>query len=173
MKLSEARPIALNLVQRLAPYCERCEIAGSVRRCKPDVGDIEIVCIPRTIRFTELFGTAAGFRDKEWSLAVVKLGRVIKGDVFKGRYVQIAHPAGIHVDLFTATRDNWGLIYAIRTGSARFSHEVLARGWVRAGYRSEEGMLRDVHTKHHLPVYEESDLFNLIGVRWMPPENRS
>jgi len=31
-------------------------------------------------------------------------------------------PEGIKLDLFMANIRNWGLIFAIRTGSARYSH---------------------------------------------------
>ena len=66
---------------------------------------------------------------------------------------------------------NWGLIYAIRTGSADYSHRVLACGWVRNGYKSADGMLsRDGVA---VPVREERDLFRLAGVPWVDPEERS
>ena len=171
MKFDQANEIAGRVKAQLAPYCDRIEIAGSVRRRKADVGDIEVVCVPKTVSMPDLFGTGAAFRDKDWSLAVVKIGRVEKGDVFKGRYIQIEHPAGIKVDIFTAHPDNWGLIYAIRTGSADYSHCVLACGWVRNGYKSADGMLwRDGVA---VPVREERDLFRMAGVPWVEPEARN
>ena len=42
-----ARRVADRLVTVLAPACERIEIAGSIRRQRPTVGDIELVAIPR------------------------------------------------------------------------------------------------------------------------------
>jgi DNA polymerase/3'-5' exonuclease PolX len=44
---NDAKRLADCLVKAIAPYCERIEIAGSVRRKKADVKDIEIVAIPR------------------------------------------------------------------------------------------------------------------------------
>ena len=41
-------PIAVAVLSQLAPYCERAEIAGSVRRRKSECNDIEIVIIPRS-----------------------------------------------------------------------------------------------------------------------------
>jgi DNA polymerase/3'-5' exonuclease PolX len=80
-------------------------------------------------------------------------------------------PDAIALDLFFATAENWGLIYAIRTGSADYSHRVLACGWVRNGYKSAFGMLtRDGVA---VPVREERDLFRLAGVPWVDPEARS
>ncbi len=87
------------------------------------------------------------------------------------RYTQRRHPSGVLLDLFMATPENWGVIFAIRTGSSRFSHEVLARGWVRAGYHSQGGMLR--RGERPIPVPEEQDLFALIGIPWVEPEERN
>lgn len=41
-------PVAEGLIRQLLPGCERIEVAGSIRRGRPDVGDIELVAIPRT-----------------------------------------------------------------------------------------------------------------------------
>src|SRR5215471_6986088 len=41
-----ARKVAEQLVAELAPRCERIEIAGSLRRGKAEVGDIEILYVP-------------------------------------------------------------------------------------------------------------------------------
>lgn len=47
MKLELAKTIANRLRERMSPFCERIEIAGSVRRQKDKVNDIEIVAIPK------------------------------------------------------------------------------------------------------------------------------
>jgi DNA polymerase/3'-5' exonuclease PolX len=62
------------------------------------------------------------------------------------------------------------LIYAIRTGSADYSHHILAKGWVKAGYNSENGMLQKKNKP--IPVFEEKDLFDLIGINYVEPNAR-
>jgi len=47
MPFVEALAAACAIKEMLAPYCERIEIAGSVRRKKPYCKDIEIVAIPK------------------------------------------------------------------------------------------------------------------------------
>ena len=47
MKLAQAENLARRVVETMAPYCERVEIAGSIRRGKAEPKDIEIVAIPR------------------------------------------------------------------------------------------------------------------------------
>lgn len=154
MKFFEALPIAESVRLYLAPHCERCEIAGSIRRRCREVGDVEIVCIRRN-------------RDLPAFVRTVDQWERVKGYP-TGAYTQRRHPSGMKVDIFMATPDNWGLILAIRTGSARFSHAVLARGWCAKGYESKGGMLR-VRTNdgngEMIPVREERDLFALIGCR--------
>ena len=46
MELSKARDIADQVIERLRPHCERVQIAGSIRRGKERVKDIEIVASP-------------------------------------------------------------------------------------------------------------------------------
>lgn len=50
MRLQRALEIAQKVLKKLEPHCERISIAGSVRRMKYDVGDIEIVAIPSPSR---------------------------------------------------------------------------------------------------------------------------
>ena len=51
MKLQEARKYAELELKKLEPFIVRGEIAGSIRRLKPDVKDIELVVIPKTDLF--------------------------------------------------------------------------------------------------------------------------
>ena len=46
MKYDDALILAKELVEALSPACRRIEIAGSVRRQKPECHDLEIVAIP-------------------------------------------------------------------------------------------------------------------------------
>jgi DNA polymerase/3'-5' exonuclease PolX len=166
MQLEPALAIAQRVQALLAPHCERCEIAGSIRRRKAEVGDVEIVAIPKPYD-TGLFASGVATVVDQWPK--------VKGEL-PCKYTQRLLPDGLALDLFFATADNWGLIYAIRTGSATFSHEVLARGWVRAGYESHGGMLYKVTGPQGWapaqPVREERELFALIGVPWVDPERR-
>jgi DNA polymerase/3'-5' exonuclease PolX len=174
MTLSHAIEIAERVKALLAPHCERIEISGSIRRRKPDVGDIEIVAIPKPYD-VGLFESGIA--------SVVESWPKVRGDL-PCKYTQRLLPDGIALDLFFATPRNWGLIYAIRTGSAAYSHLVLARGWSDHGYTCMDGILHRVigepspsgrlvyrHTPVDVP--EESDLFRLCGIPWIHPERRS
>ena len=166
MNLPQAKAIANRILNELAPHCARIQIAGSIRRRKPDVGDIEIVCIPN--RKQSGFFPQDTIVDPEFC-ALVERWPAVKGKP-TGKYTQRILPDGINLDLFIAIPQNWGLILAIRTGSAEFSHHVLATGWARNGYKSVNGML----IKNNRPIFvpEERDLFKLSGVTWIKPEER-
>ena len=47
MKRGDAVLIAEDLVNELVALCEKIEIAGSIRRCRENVNDIDLVCIPK------------------------------------------------------------------------------------------------------------------------------
>lgn len=160
MEYQKALNIANNVVELLRPHCERIEIAGSIRRQKPEVKDIEIVAIPKPYE-TGLFESGITTVVNQWEK--------VKGEL-PCKYTQRILPEGIKLDLFFAEKGNWGLIYAIRTGSADYSHKVLATEWVKRGYKSENGYL----TSNGKPVLilEEEDLFKRIGVPYKSPTER-
>ena len=160
MRLEQALEIAERVKAQLAPHCDRIEIAGSVRRRKPEVGDIEIVAIPKPYD-VGLFASGIA--------PVVSAWPKVKGEI-PCRYTRRRLQDGIDLDLSFATPGNWGLIYAIRTGSAGYAHYVLARGWTWRGYKSVKGRL--TLCGEDVPVPEEADLFRLAGVAWTPPEKR-
>ena len=47
LELTRAQKAAGLLLEMLQPFCERIEVAGSVRRQRPMVGDLELVAIPK------------------------------------------------------------------------------------------------------------------------------
>ena len=49
MELKQAEKLAADLVGELALLCERIEVVGSIRRRCPQVKDIDIVLIPKSI----------------------------------------------------------------------------------------------------------------------------
>jgi len=49
MNVEQARKIGMEVVEALAPACDRIMIAGSVRRGKAQPKNIEIVYIPRLV----------------------------------------------------------------------------------------------------------------------------
>lgn len=173
LPLSRAEQLANAIVAELAPGCERIEVAGSIRRRKPDVGDIEVVAIPKM--GTDLLGDPVGSALDSILDAQVAAGRFerVKGG---DRYRQfIVKKQGIKLDLFLTDADCWGAIFTIRTGSAEFSHKLVTPksigGLLPSHLRVQGGRLRDSDGKA-ISTPEETDLFNAIGLPWIEPEKR-
>lgn len=147
MNLKEAQNIARIIYDRLFIHSEKINIAGSIRREKPEVKDIEIVCQPKYIEGgqVDLFNPSAaslvispGF---VWELKL--LGKVIKGKP-DGRYMQIELHQGINLDLFMPDPDDYYRQFAIRTGSADYAHRTIAAGWLKKGWCGSDIGLRRI-----------------------------
>lgn len=182
IRLVEAEDIALDLVARLEPACERIEIAGSIRRGKAWVTDIEIVAIPKMETVArDLFGNPVRRRD----LLSDTCGMLRDAGVLADRLDVQGRPAwdakykrmlyrGVAVDLFAATPDNWGLILLLRTGPAEFNRRLVSSksfgGYLPFGFMVNDGSLWI--GSERVPTPEERDVFNLINLPWMEPEER-
>lgn len=175
MKLEKAQSLATLWMNRLSPFCDRIAIAGSIRRGMPEVKDIEIVCIPKVSVCMGLFGPTTVTRDPGFINALRLIDGELDcliGDAEKGKYFKMYLPIhDINMDIFTAKADNWGYILAVRTGSATYSHKVLARTWVSKGYHGDDGFLRGPEGDV-VPVREEEDLFRLLGLKYVEPQHR-
>ena len=172
MKHEQALMIAQYVRELLTPHCEKCEIAGSVRRKKAEVKDIEIVCIPNK-EDVGLFGTDTE-TCFEFVSSVKSLGKIEKGSPY-GKYCQIKLKTEINLDLFIAIPENWGLIMAIRTGPAEFSKSLMKRAH-DVNLRVKEGKVwyaESIGTAlNSIKCCDEKDLFDMLGLNWADPESR-
>ncbi len=174
MKLAEARHIAASLLISLAPACDRIEIAGSIRRGNPGVGDIEFVAIPKPGQ--DLFGNLT-YEMTELDCALARLVQEGRLALVKGgkRYKQFILPEGITLDLFVVLPPaQWGVIFAIRTGPADFSAWLVtprSKGGRLPSYlKVEDGAVWN--DRKLLPASEEKDFFDLLGLPYMEPGKR-
>lgn len=174
MKLAAALSIAERIRACLAPHCARIEIAGSIRRNKAEVGDVEIVCILGTYRPPDLFSECdftETRRNQDWIRAIYSLGRIVTGHPIDGRYILVETPDGVSVDVFVATEINWGWILALRTGSADYAHYTLLPALKRNDCTFKDGTI--LRNGKVMPVPEETDVFKLAGMVWCDPEARN
>ena len=173
MKLDEARGILQYLIGELMHGCERLEIAGGVRRCKPDVHDLELVAIPKIVTVSDLFGNPTN----HYSMLDAELHRLTGLLKLSGgkKYQKYMLPEGITLDLFITTADQWGWIYTLRTGHKDFGHWLVTprrHGGALPGYiKSQGGWLTNGNGPIRTP--EESDVFRMLGVEWFEPQYRS
>lgn len=192
-KLRFPRAVALAVAQEIIASLtgstepDRLVIAGSLRRGKAEVGDVEIVFVPQIgIEKVGLFGDkiAVNFADRAIETLVnsaVLAKRLNKnGCVTWGEKNKLAvHvQTGVPVDLFATSALAWWNYLVCRTGPAELNQRIaglaIARGWHWAPY--EHGFKRvnpaTGEIEWHV-VAREEDVFSFVGLPYMPPNKRS
>ena len=179
--LALAKEVADQLVRLLAPHCERIAVAGSIRRRRPDVKDIELLCASKVTSTADLFGRAVTnwyFLNKKLD-ALVADGSVLKKRANKsGRYTYGAQnkllvhvPSGIPVDVFSSSTNNWGMSLVVRTGPKDFNVRMMSR-FRELGMRGHAyGGVTD-RNGNDVECPDEATVFGLLGWPWIPPEER-
>lgn len=155
----------------LVKPCQKIAVAGSLRRGKTTVKDVEVVCIPEP--FKDLLGNEFFTADR----IKVALWRLRYDDVsVKGgdKYMNVLINGKISVDVFVTTPGQWGVIYAIRTGSADFSKWLVTDrqhgGALPKNYKVKDGWLWYKNAK--LETKTELEFFHIIGIKYVDPEKR-
>ena len=191
MEYAKAYRLAERIKELLAPHCEpgRFHIAGSIRRMKPEVKDIEVVCIPKKEdRSTDLFGGTKKIIANGFSFGITEImEEIIKGKP-DGRMMQIKLKGGMMLDLFLPAPEDYFRQLAIRTGSADYSHQVIAKAWFKKGWCGTHDGLRKqtdctgggrypwkCKTKNPTmpPAWNsEGEFFTWLGLEYIDPELR-
>lgn len=195
MNLEQARRIGMEVVEALAPACDRIVIAGSVRRAKPDPKDIEIVYLPRMTRtrvdlftYNHIPVTQSRIEDlvsrRFWQFD----DRVKRnGPYYKRMVREIVPPVTsmenwwgddeqrIVIELFRADPDNWGYILALRTGPGEFNKIWAAKPWHGGCLPVDLKLSGGYLWRNGKPVATptEEEFFAQIGLPCWPPEERS
>ena len=151
MKIEPARRVAGDLVAELEPYCQSIAVAGSIRRGRPVVNDIDLVLIPANqgqlaVKLHEL-GTRGGS----------KLARLSY--------------RGVPVDIYFASEETWAMLLLVRTGSAAFNRDLAIRAKAMGLHFSADGrgILRD---GARVAWRSEEEIFRVLGLPFIPPEQR-
>lgn len=166
LSFTEALTIAGALVEDLAPAVRRVKVAGSLRRKRPRVNDIELVAEP------EMHGDLFGGQTPV--LPPVHMTCRRWGDVVKGgdRYVQIVRSDGLKIDLFLVHPPaQWGPILAIRTGPAWLGQLAGTRMRER-GFRCHGGHIERLDTGEIMPCESEEQFFDYAAIPFQPPAKR-
>jgi DNA polymerase/3'-5' exonuclease PolX len=176
-----ARRIGDELVAALKPCCEQACIAGSLRRNKAEVGDIEILYVPRIgqIRrpgalFTEP-GSLADDLLEQWLAAGVLAKRLNKnGRPVWGPLNKLARhsSSGISVDFFATTPNRWFVSLVMRTGSAAMNAELAGSGLGRGMKLHAYGVIERLATGELIVPQSEQEVFELLGMPYREPHER-
>ena len=150
--LNVALGVATELVAALEPLTERCEYAGSLRRWRETIGDVDILAATR-----EPAAVIAAF--------------IERGDevVVSGPTKTSIRTRGLQADLRVIEPDVWGAAQQYFTGSQ--AHNVATRALaVRNGLKlSEYGLFRG---EELLVSRTEDEVYAALGMQWVPPPLR-
>jgi DNA polymerase (family 10) len=170
MELEEAKVIALELTALLADSCERITIAGSIRRRRPQAGDIELLCIPRYIVGADALDLKlrALIEDGVLDYRLNKKGSKVYGAKNK----LLWHIAGgIGVDVFSTTAECWPVALVVRTGSAEMNRRI-AGAALRRGMKFHAYGRGFSTPRGEIICRTEEDVFKTVGLPYMEPWER-
>jgi len=162
---AEVEPFALKIVSTMEHHCIRLEVAGSIRRRKPTVNDIDLVIQPKSNSWLPIIKAIR----REFDAITEKQGQKLAT-----LYVPFASRQGqglLQVDLYRASQRTWGILLLIRTGSAE--HNIyLAKLAIRKAYRLaySKGLLNE--GGEIIASETEQDVFQALGLDYIPPEER-
>jgi DNA polymerase (family 10) len=173
MNLRNAHDVAWRVREALLPYCDKIEIAGSIRRERAVVSDVDIVLLPKSPEAAQeiisrcrhtCLPIAGGAHSQNISFT---MSNGEKLDLF------VAH-AGLP-DLIAPTPSNWGAVLLCRTGSQVHNTQLaaIARGKGLI-FRPYVGIVRPggASGDEILASETEADIYRAVGLDYRDPTNR-
>lgn len=157
MALARARTIAEGLREALErhPKVIRCEIAGSIRRRRKDVGDIDLV-----VASNDADAVAHDFLERE-DIALVHA---------KGPHrISVALDAGIDCDVRVVPPDAFGSALLYFTGSRAHTIALRQLALAQGLHLNEYGLYRG---KRKIAGESEEGIYTALSLPWLPPEKR-
>lgn len=165
MPLARARALAEKIAAQLRPFCERVEIAGSIRRGRPVCGDIDLVCLPKPGGKEEIVRRchqAAKLMKHGEQYVVFELANGFQLDLW------FAHAGG--GDLFAPEPSNFGVLLLARTGSAMHNVWIAQTAQAeRLHFNPHKGILRG---REVIASTTEQEIFDALGLAFIAPERR-
>ena len=151
---SEARRVAETLMGRLKPYCERIEIAGSLRRHRPEVHDIDLLAIPKTPNSLVRFFVEERIKPSG-------------GEKYLKFMCQ-----GISADLYLADRFTWPTLLLIRTGSKEHNIMLAKRAKALGMKLHADGRGLATSGGNVIEIRGEADIFSALKLEYKEPWER-
>ena len=176
---------AREVIAALRPVCleGRIIVAGSLRRRRLEVGDVEIIYVSR---YENRQVPGDMFKRHDYDLADIAIDELESAGVLAKRESIIGSitygpknklmrhvRTGVPVDLFLTNETNWDNYLVCRTGpkesNIALANAARDRGWKWTPYGS--GFVRadggDIH-----PATSERDVFEFVGINYKEPWER-
>ncbi|HEY6751610.1 MAG TPA: DNA polymerase/3'-5' exonuclease PolX [Rubrobacteraceae bacterium] len=158
MLLDEATALAEHILGfvRSHPACERAEFAGSLRRRKETIGDLDLVAASREGKALADAFAGAQFVDEILAHGPTKV------------FIKCG---GVEVDLRIVTPEAFGSLLHHFTGGQ--AHNIVLRERaVKMGINISEYGLAKAGTGEYEPIATEEEIYSRLGLAYIPPELR-
>ncbi|MFB7210576.1 DNA polymerase/3'-5' exonuclease PolX [Streptomyces sp. NPDC056255] len=157
--LSAAMGAAQEIITELSGVagCENCAYAGSLRRMRETIGDLDIL--------------VAASRSAPFMDALTELPSTAEVLVHGAKKTSVRTVDGIQVDLRVVRPDSWGAALQYFTGSK--AHNIHTRTIaVHAGLKLSEYGLFDAESGDLIASRTEEEVYARLGLPWIPPTLR-
>ena len=156
--LGKIFPVAQSIKKRLEalPEVEEISLAGSIRRRKETIGDVDILAVSRQPRKVMAAFTSFPEVEKVWGVGLTKSSIRLK--------------EGFDIDLRIVKKSDWGAALQYFTGSKQ--HNIVLRKLaIKRGLKlNEYGVFRG---ERRLAGRTEEGFYRVLKMDWMPPELRT
>jgi DNA polymerase (family 10) len=163
IRIDTAMDLATELIARLSdvPGCTRCAYAGSLRRMRDTIGDVDILAVA-----ADPAALMAAFRELPLAAEVIASGDA---------KTSIRTADGIQADLRVVPEGSWGAALLYFTGSQ--AHNVRLREMaIHRGQKLSEYGVFDAGTAAEsgalLAAATEEEVYQALGLPWIPPPLR-
>jgi DNA polymerase (family 10) len=163
IRIDTAMDLATELIARLSavPGCTRCAYAGSLRRMRDTIGDVDILAVA-----ADPAALMATFRELPLAAEVIASGDA---------KTSIRTADGIQADLRVVPEGSWGAALLYFTGSQ--AHNVRLREMaIHRGQKLSEYGVFDAGTGADsgalLAAATEEEVYQALGLPWIPPPLR-
>ncbi len=160
LDLLEATRLASNIELAVCDYCERLEVAGSIRRERPVVHDIDFVALTKSDADWQRMGEA---------LKRLKAKSNCAGNQLIKAYIPCQNGL-FQVDFYRAKPSTFGIHLLIRTGSAQ--HNCWLAGYAiskEMRLKYSEGLIKEGKS---IAGEDEQRVFSALGFPCPPPTER-
>jgi len=166
--LGLALPLAREVIEQLQRRCELvgAEPAGSLRRMRETVGDVDILVSPRSKARGAEQRKAAGRQVVEAFTSLPLVEEVLAAGDTKG---SVRTESGLQVDLRVVPPESFGAALAYFTGSKAHNVRVRTLAQDKGLKVNEYGVFEG---EKRLGGESEAEVYGCVGLPWIPPELR-
>ena len=156
MELEKAKQIGNEVLEKIRPYIDQGEIAGSIRRNKQEVHDIDLVIELKRV-FMSLTDIKKILRD---------YGRVVLDGE---KLVRVLTKDNVQIDVYIA-HGNYNPLLLIRTGSLWHNKKLCMKAKSLNYSLTAKGLINKLNER--VIATTEKDIFRELNFEYKEPEER-